>query len=180
MNGLHSVQYNCSNTACITLSKYGKSTSPFVTPPQGFIAGNEVFHERLSHFPLHHKFISSFSTNFFDADSQAAASILHSVHQASQLNKSLATTALTMTNISAMTHQASSRPKSDSPLYGDPYAKISCPKLNTKAFSRSHISVLLARSLMQSTHFKQRQEQETGGEPMQRDNKNQGCKTDFK
>lgn len=147
---------------------------------EGSLLEMKYFMQRLSHFPLHHKFISSFSTNFFGTDSQAAASMLHSVRQASQLNKSLATTALTVTNISAMTRQASSRPESDSPLYDDPCTKISCPKPNAKAFSQSHISVLPSRSFMQPRHFKQRQEQETGGEPLQRDNKNQGCKANFK
>lgn len=56
------------------------------------------------------------------------------MHQASQLNKSVATTALTMTNVFAMMCQTRSRSEGDSPLHGYPYAKISCPKLNPKAF----------------------------------------------
>lgn len=56
------------------------------------------------------------------------------MHQAPQLNKPVATTALTMTNVFAMMCQLRNRPEGDSPLHDDPYAKISCPKLKPKAF----------------------------------------------
>lgn len=82
------------------------------------------------------------------------------MHRASQLNKSVATTALTMKNVFAMMRQRSSRPEGDSPLHDDPSAKISYPKLNPKAFPESHISDNWQK-LMQPTDFKQRQEQET-------------------
>lgn len=141
--------------------------SPFVTPCQWFSAGNEVLDAMPVSFPLHCKFIPSFSTafpavsNFFGPNSQAAESMLPRVCQASQLNKSVATTALTMTNVFAMTCQTTSRPEGDSPLHDDPCAKISCPKLNPKAFPVTHLGQRNLQKLQQPMDFKQRQEQET-------------------
>ena len=119
-------------------------------------------------FSPNYKFISSFSTifhtvsNSFGPNSQAAESVLPRVRWASQINKSVATAALTMTDVFAMTCQTSSRPEGDSPLHDDPYAKISCPKLNPKAFPEPHISDnITCRRLMEPMDFKQRQKQET-------------------
>ena len=139
---------------CVTVSKHSLSSGiqgwkihllHSLPHPDSSVLEIKYLMQCLSHSPLHCKFIPSFSTifhavsNFFGPNSQAAESMLPRVHRASQLNKSVATTALTMTNVFAMTRQTSSRPEGDSPLHDDPYAKISCPKPNQKAFPESHI-----------------------------------------
>lgn len=167
----------------VQLSKYSlsyftqewKHSPPaFITPPRWLVAGNGVFHAMPISFPLHCKFIPSFSTifhtisNSFAPNSQAAESTLLRAHQASQPNRSVPTTAPTVTNIFAVMPQPRSRPEGDSHLHDDPRAKISRPKLNAKAPAEPHV----AEGLVQPARFRQRQERMTAGDPLQEDKEN--------
>lgn len=167
----------------VQLSKYSlsyftqewKHSPPaFITPPRWLVAGNGVFHAMPISFPLHCKFIPSFSTifhtisNSFAPNSQAAESTLLRARQASQPNRSVPTTAPTVTNIFAVMPQPRSRPEGDSHLHDDPRAKISCSKLNAKALAEPHV----AEGLEQPARFRQRQERMTAGDPLQEDKEN--------